>query len=182
MMRFFVSLKLPAGLEHQWRTTVLPRYQALQARERVLLLTALIGLPVAVFVFAFWLPLLDDVRDARAALVDIKREHAEAELLAERLVTIGPTTVEKQELLGLAERLAREAGIRQYVLRLKPEPALAGSQRLQVRMQGVPYKGLVSFLGKLAEGGVQLSRARLQADEQDGVLDVELLAIQPATR
>jgi len=176
--RLLDRLQLPQGLSRWWHSSLLPRYQALAPRERMLVTAAVIGFPVALFVFGLWLPLLDDVREARQTLVMMQGQQAEAELLADQLASGVTRSAARQDLLGLTERLAREAGIRKHVSRLKPQPVLDGSQRLQIRMQGVPYPGLVQFLEKLAKGGIQLSRSRLQAGKQPGVLDVELFAIQ----
>jgi len=179
MMRGLQSrIAVPAALERWWQSTILPHYQALAPRERIWVIVAAIGLPLAVFIFGFWLPLLGDVRDARRTLATLQAQHAEAETLADRLASGAAQARIKQDLLGLTERLAREAGIRKHVSRLKPQPVLDGSQRLQIQMQEVPYPGLVQFLSKLAEGGIVLSRSRLRLGKQPGVLDVELLALQ----
>jgi len=154
---------------------VLPRYQALQKREQHIVLTAVVVLPVALFVFGLWLPLTNEIHDVRKILPDIEQQYSEVQLLAKKLKRDGKQKG-NQNLLTTVEQSAQASHVRSSIVRLKPQPDMNEKKRLQIRMQAVPYQSLIYFFYKLAQAGISLDRAKILASAKPGMLDVDLLA------
>ncbi|MDX8402484.1 MAG: type II secretion system protein GspM [Mariprofundaceae bacterium] len=147
-----------------------PRWQALQPRERALLLAAGWLLPVAGIVFSVMLPLHDANRSLRAEAVKIEQAAAEAERLASIAVASGAKggVVEAgQDLLAVVERLARKTGVRTAMSRIRPQPATEG-QALLVEFRSVSWASLLRFVDGLAQRGVDLGEMRVQQAASGG--------------
>ncbi len=170
--------RLGQSLRGQLREVVLPRYQRLSRRERGLVLAVSVVLPIALFIFGFWLPVADEIRTIRQELPALQGQLREAQVLANRLQQRGETPASKRNLLALVGQLAEVSGVRRYVTRIRPQPGMGSGQRLLIRMRQVPYPGLVRFLSRLATKGVPLSSARLTAREKPGVVDASLVAAE----
>jgi len=170
--------RLGQSLRGQLREAVLPRYQRLSRREQGLVLAISMVLPVAFFIFGFWLPVADEIGAIRQELPVLQAQSHEAQALANHLQQRGKTSATTRNLLALVGQVAEASGVRRYVTRIRPQPGVGSSQRLLIRMHQVPYPGLVRFLARLATRGVSLSSARLTASEKPGVLDVSLVAAE----
>ncbi|MFQ5355411.1 MAG: type II secretion system protein GspM [Mariprofundaceae bacterium] len=156
-------------------SSLLPRYQLLQKREQRMVLTTMVVLPVALFLFGLWLPLIAQVHDAQKSIPALEQQYSEIQLLAKKLKRDGKRKG-NQDLLTTVEQSAQVSHVRSSIVRLKPQPDLNGKKRLQIRMQSVPYQSLIYFLYKLAQAGVSLDRAKMLASAKPGILDVDLLA------
>jgi len=156
---------------------VLPWYQQLPQREQRLLLSAMVILPVLIFVFGLWLPIEDKIDSIRKELPKLQQQVQEARVLASKIKRYGRKAGSK-DLLTTVEQSARKSNVRSFIVRLKPQPGPDGGQRLQIRMQSVPYPSLVYFLGTLAQSGVGLGRVKmLGKSEQPGYVDVNLMVL-----
>jgi len=120
--------------------------------------------------------LIDGIHDARHRLPKLTRQVQEAQALASKLKRYGGG-IGGKDLLSTVEQSAQMSHVRSFIVRLKPQPGPNGGQRLQIRMQSVPYSSLIRFLETLARAGVSLSRGKLQAKPTAGLLDVNLMAI-----
>jgi len=165
--------KLRNQLNPLWQEFVLPYYRQLQLREQRLVLGTLIGLPVLIFVFGLWLPLRDDAAAIRLALPALQAELAEAQLLAGKVASSGVQTAVKGDLLTQVDAAARGSNIRQFIIRIKPQPGLSG-QSVLVQLRKSPYADTVRFFSRMAENGVSTQRAKLSEAGTAGLVDVDV--------
>lgn len=156
---------------------LLPRYHRLSLREQRLLVFAIVALPVAALIFAVWLPVRDEAAILRQKLPVLEAQWREANMLADRLKQHGKRPAEGQDILTVVNQAVQGTGVRPYITRIKPQPALAREQRLMVRMQQVPYPKLIRFLDRLAKDGVALDRVKLLRGSKPGLIDVDLMAV-----
>lgn len=154
---------------------LVPWYQKLPERERYLLLTAAVVLPVILFVFGLWLPMKDDIQKNRELIPGLEQQYLEVQVLANKLKK-GGRRKNNQDLLTTIEQSAQTSHVRSFIVRLKPQPEREEKKRLQIRLQAVPYQSLIYFLYKLAQAGVGLERAKMLATAKPGRVDVDLLA------
>jgi len=165
-------------LDRLWREHALPYYRQLQERERRIVLSAGLLLPVLIVIFGFWLPLRDDAAAIRASLPEMQAQLAEARLLADKVATGGGAQDAPADLLSGVDAAARSSQIRQFITRIKPQPGLQG-QRVLVQLRKVPYDGMVRFLGAMAGQGAATERAKLSDVGANGLVDVDITFSTP---
>ncbi len=162
-------------IHDRWQEEMLPRYRRLSPREQRLLIFTAIALPVLLFVYGVWLPVMDKVHSLEKVLPTLQGELREAQVLADRLQKGGHKAIGKHNALAMVEQAAKASDVRQYITRIKPQPSLGGGQKLLIRIHQAPYPNLVKFMGLLAKDGVDLGRTKLLAGDKAGVLDVDMI-------
>ena len=158
------------------------RYASLQPREQRVLLVAAVLLPLLVFVFGIWLPLRDRARQLEASMPDYSARLVEARRLVVEAGKNGGKTPARGDLLSMVERQSRAAGIRQFITRIKPQPAASGVNRVLLQLRKAPYAKVVRFLSGMAGVGVSVSRVKLSDVAHNGLVDVDAAFMQRLRR
>lgn len=165
------------GQAGSWREPWLLRYRGLQLRERRLILTAAVLLPLMILVFGIALPLQDRQKALQAELSSLQQQAAEAEQLAERLMAVDT----KQQnggkpvnLMTAVEGLARQGKVREYMTRIRPQASTdSQSQSLMLQLKNVPYKAAISFVDAIAREHLGLSSIKIQAGKSTGLVHLQ---------
>ncbi len=163
-----------------WQARFAPRYAGLQASEQRLLLIAAVVLPLILFIFGLVLPVFDKHRLLQEDVSNIALELQQAKQLA-ALVLVQPqssshTAKNSNQLLTLVDQLAREAGVRRFMTRLRPQQIMGKQGRLQAQMKAVPYAKVLIFIGALADNNLALPTLKIQA-VSPGVVHVQAVIV-----
>ncbi len=157
-----------------WAQRALPWWRGLQARERLVLMVAAVVLPLAMLVFGVMLPLQEHNARLHAELAAALNDAAEAERLAALIVGQGGAR-QRVDLLAEAERLARQAKLREAMSRIRPQPAADGGQRLLIEFRDAPWPALVRFARLLADAGIGVDVLRVQRGASSGHVHARLM-------
>ena len=152
---------------------VAPRWGALEARERRVIVGGVALLLPVMLVFGVFLPLHDANQRLRRELPALQAQAEEAERLA-RLVARGGRKAAGGDVLSTVERLAREAGVRERLTRIQPLPGGDG-RSLMLAFRDMPYPALPRFVQRLAEAGVGLVEMRVQRAGAPGRVHARLV-------
>jgi len=174
-MNFSQMTQFGQATHDLWQKELLPRYQRLLPREQALLIVTAIGVPVLLFVYGVWLPMMDRSHALRDAMPVLRDQLREAKTLADRLQQGVHQPIGKRNALAMVEQVAKTSGVRRYITRIKSQPGMGGGERLLIRMHQTPYPKLVKFMGLLAKGGMAPGRTKLLAGDKPGLLDVDLV-------
>lgn len=153
---------------------LLPWYQRLQPREQKLLGLAAFALPMILLVFGLLLPMHDAAQQLQGDVETLAGQASEAGRLADALQRQGSGKQPASNPMTTIEQAAQQTGVRGFIVRIRPEAGFGNRQQMQVHMKDAPYAEVVKFLGRLQGMGMSVSRAKLYALEQPGMVDVEL--------
>ena len=151
-------------LNNLWQQNFAPRYDALAESEQRIIKIAAIVLPMIIFIFGIVLPIADKNAALEQDVSSLSKQVFEANQLADQL--------EKQpqqqagnntNLLSQVDSLARQSGVRKFMTRLRPQPVISSKQQLQTQIKEAPYKQVVSFISKLENSGLNITRIKIQA-------------------
>ena len=150
-------------LQLAWAEKIAPRYDALQESEQRTVKIAIIVLPLVLITFGIVLPILDANKALRHDVAQLATQVAEANHLADMLAS-QPVTQNNlnNNILSDVDKLARQAGVRTYMTRLRPQQIMGGGQRLQTQIKSVPYQKLTRFIVTLEKNGYNLTRLKIQ--------------------
>jgi len=152
-------------LESAWVEKIAPRYDALQESEQRTVKIAIIVLPLVLIIFGIALPILDANKALHHDITQLSTQVAEANHLADILESKPDTqiNINNNNILSNVDKLARQAGVRAYMTRLRPQQIMGGGQRVQTQIKNVPYQKLTRFLTTLEKSGYNLTRLKIQA-------------------
>jgi len=149
-----------------WQDKLAPRYHALSEREQRTVLIAAVLLPFIVLVFGVVLPMLDANKAYKAELSRLSTQVAEANHLADLLASqprSATTRPNNNNMLGQVDNIARQAGVRDFMTRLRPQQVLGDKQRLHAQLKQVPYQKFTRFITMLEKQGYRISQLKIQA-------------------
>ncbi len=135
-------------------------WEARTRRERVVLALAAALVALLLFDRGVWAPLARE-RDALIARVpELARTAAEAEALAARVRAGHGAHRAQRALLPLIEEKLAALGLRQALVRLRPQPGRG--ERFLLELRDAPFLPLVRFVAALGEAGVDTASLRLE--------------------
>jgi len=154
---------------------VQPRYQQLVPREQRLLLAAAVLLPLMVLWFGIVLPLHDRQQALQADLVVLQQQAGEAQYLATQAGKQGngDKAAQPVNLLASVEQLARQLQLREFMTRIRPQPAAEGVQRLMLELKDAPYERVIRFSHALANENLELYSMKIQIGAAGGLVHVQ---------
>ncbi len=152
----------------------LPYYQSLAVREQRILLFAAVVLPIMIFIFGVVLPLCDARQGKLQALSQLTEQAVEAEILAAGLQKNGPVR-SPQNPMAVADSIAKETQISQFVTRMRPQIGGGGGQRLLIQVRSAPYRKVVGFLDRLSKEGLSLQRVKMQRAKVSGTVHLQIV-------
>lgn len=171
------------GQAKSWaQSRIVSRYQQLESREQSLMLAAAVILPLAILIFGILLPMQDNRKAIQKDLTQLQQQAETAEMLATQLVKsgTGKKAEQKVPLLAMVERLARQAKVREFMTRIRPQPLLDGaSQRLMLQLKNAPFEAMIRFVDVLARQHLGLSRMKIQAGKSAGLVHVQAVISSP---
>lgn len=148
---------------------------ALAPRERLTLLLGAAAVLAFLVYFLAWKPLADEAERLDAAnrsqreTLDWMREAAqEVASLRDSAPVRAPAA--GGSLLGLADRLARQARVKDRIRRLQPE----GEEMVRVEIEGAEFDRLIGWLGRLKGQGVETTSLSLSRVEDSHRVDARL--------
>ncbi|MDQ6977956.1 MAG: type II secretion system protein GspM [Ghiorsea sp.] len=152
-------------LELLWTEKLAPRYDTLQESEQRTVKIAAITLPLVLVIFGIVLPILDTNKALQHDVAQLATQVAEANQLANILASKPATqkNVSSNNILSSVDKLARQAGVRSYMTRLRPQQIMGAEQRLQTQIKSVPYQKLTDFILTLEKNGYNISKLKIQA-------------------
>jgi len=163
-----LELFFRALIEQRW----LPYYQGLAEREQRLLQVSEVVLPMLILVFAIVLPIHDAWQSKQSVAQKLHVQVQEAESLALRLQSQG-NQPQQGNLMTQVDQLARQAQVRTFMTRIRPQPAGDREQRLLLQMQDAPYQKVVDFFAMMAKNGIGLEQVKLQKSEKNSYVHVQ---------
>jgi len=157
------SLRLK--LETIWNEKLAPRYDALGESEQRTVKIAAVILPLIIFVFGVALPTIDSNKALHHDVAMLSKQVTEANHLADILASKPKQqgNTDNNNILSNVDKLARQAGVRSYMTRLRPQQVMGAGQRLQTQIKNVPYQKLTHFLTTLEKNGYNLTQLKIQA-------------------
>jgi general secretion pathway protein M len=151
----------------------------LAPRERLVLLLGAAVLLVLLVYLLGWKPLADEAERLEAATERQRETLAwmrEAAAEVQTLQRAGPErTVAGGSLLGLVDRLARQAQVKDRIRRLQPE----GESMVRVEIEATDFNRLIGWLGRLQNQGVETTSLSLTRVEGTNEADARLTLERP---
>lgn len=172
-MRLKAVPQMSAWLRALWLRHGADRYQALEERERTVLLAGMLILPLILLLFGLILPVQDRLQQLQQQVALGAMQAAQAQNLSRVLQARTTGGEQGESLLARVERQAQAGKVRVYMTRIRPEPSFGeGAERLRVSLKDVPYASLLEFVRALAEKGLVLVEIKMQT-ARPGVLNVQ---------
>lgn len=152
-------------------------YRALQKREQRLIIAAAIVLPLMILLFVVILPLQDHQQQLKDENTLLQQKAIDAEKLADYLVSHQMGKVRgRLNAMALVEQLARDAQVRRFMTRIRPQPVVTGAgQRLMLQMKDVPYSASIEFVSRLAAKGLTIISVRMQQGRISGEINLQMV-------
>jgi type II secretory pathway component PulM len=161
-----VISKAQQKLDAVWRSSLAPRYHALNDSEQRLVRLAAIIIPLIIFVFGIVLPVLDTHAALKKEVSSLSTKVSEANQLADLLAQKPKTkALRNGNILSSVDNIARKTGVRSFMTRLRPQQIPGNKKSLQAQIKDVPYNKVVAFIAALEQAGLSLSQIKLQASK-----------------
>lgn len=152
----------------------------LAPRERLALLLGAAAVLVLLVWLLGWKPLAEEAERLETANERQRETLAwmrEASAEVEALRRAGPqrTAAAGGSLLGLVDRLARQAQVKDRIRRLQPE----GESMVRVEIEATDFNRLIGWLGRLQKQGVETTSLSLTRVEGSNEADARLTLERP---
>lgn len=161
-----------------WWAQARARFDALQPRERQMIVAASIVVAAALLYFAAWLPAQHARQRQAQALADARAQALELAALApaaERARRAPATRGGSISLLAAVDQASRDGTLPKPPTRLQPD----GDQRVRLWFEDVPFDALLSWLQKLQNShGIRVEAAEFQRKSTPGVIDARLVLVR----
>jgi type II secretory pathway component PulM len=151
-------------LETLWDEKLAPHYDALGESEQRTVKIAATLLPLIIFIFGVVLPIMDTHKALQHDVTVLAQQVAEANQLADILASKPKQqgNANTNNILSDVDKLARQAGVRSYMTRLRPQQIMGAGQRLQTQIKNVPYQQLTRFIAMLEQNGYHFTTLKIQ--------------------
>jgi len=147
-------------------------WEALQSRERYMVLIAAVLVSIAILYFAIWSPIVSSL-DTKQKRIETKRETVAWMSLKkqeiEHLKRINPNlfnrTSDDRSLLAIVDTGAKQMGIRSAITRIEPK----GEDSVQIWLENMAFDYLIVLLGELKRrNNIEVADASLNRSDQIG--------------
>ena len=154
----------------------------LGARERLLLIAGG-GLLALILLYGLaWRPLTEHVGQLRATVTEQQALETWMQGAVDEVKrlrgTQGANRAERQSLLSLADRTARQSGIGPAVRRVEPE----GTDKVRLQLEQAPFDDMMAWIESLvSQYHVHIDTVTVESRDQPGVVNARIILQAPNT-
>ena len=147
-------------------------WEALQLRERYMVLIAAILITMSILYLAIWSPIVTN-RDSKLKRVEAKRDTivwmSQKKQEVEHLKRINPnmfnSATDKRSLLAIVDTSAKQMGVRPAITRIEPK----GEDSVQLYVENIAFDYLIVLLGELERrNNIEVADASFNRSDQVG--------------
>jgi general secretion pathway protein M len=154
-------------------------YKGLQPRERLLVLSAMGVLAIALLYLALFGPLAKELNKREARVTTKQQDLVWMRSVANnvRMATASRGGSSGESLVVLINRTAQQAGITSSLVNQAPQ----GDNGIRLRIEGVSFDAMVTWLGQLDQQfGVQVDTASVDRSDKIGIVNASLMLTRGA--
>ena len=146
-------------------------------KDKLALMVGFSAIVLLLLYLLVWLPFQQQVEknrtlaaSQRSTLTWMQERVAEIKLLKQRQASSNKSG-NREALLTLVDRTAKQHQLRQFIKRLKPE----GSAAVQIWVEQAPFDALIQWLGLLVnQHGILLESVNIERQEKTGLINARL--------